>query len=90
MRELDNCSLSGDFRVSHHTEICRFDGFSLEINFKRAHSCNYAIAGLGSSWNENTISDRIPKGFQRTSLADSSNGSWSRADTQKLCPNPVK
>ena len=41
IRELDNCSLGGDFRVSRHTEICQFDRFSLEINSKRARSCNY-------------------------------------------------
>ena len=29
-------SLRGDFLVSHHAEICQFDRFSLEINFKRA------------------------------------------------------
>ena len=36
IRELNNCSLEGDFRVSHHAQICQFDRFSLEINFKRA------------------------------------------------------
>ena len=46
MRELDNCSLEGDFRVSRHAEICQFDCFSLEINFKRARSCNYGIPRL--------------------------------------------
>ena len=49
MRELDNCSLAGDFRVWRPTEICQFDRFSLEINFKRARSCNYGIPRLGSS-----------------------------------------
>ena len=34
IRVLDNCSLGGDFRVSRHAEICQFDRFSLEINFK--------------------------------------------------------
>ena len=34
IRELDKCSLGGDFRVSRHAEICRFDRFSLEINSK--------------------------------------------------------
>ena len=43
IRELDNCSLGGEFRVSRHAEICQFNRFSLEINFKRAHSCNYEI-----------------------------------------------
>ena len=47
--ELNNCSSGGDFRVSHHAEICQFDHFSLEINFKRARSCNYEIPRLGSS-----------------------------------------
>ena len=37
----------GDFRVSRHAEICQFDRFSLEINFKRARSCNYGIPRLG-------------------------------------------
>ena len=46
IRELDNCSLGGDFRVSCHAEICQFDRFSLEINFKRARSCNYGIPRL--------------------------------------------
>ena len=41
IRELNNCSLWGDFL--HHAEICQFDGFSLEINFKRARSCDYGI-----------------------------------------------
>ena len=41
IRELEDCSLGGDFRVSHHAEICQFDRFSSEINFKRACSCNY-------------------------------------------------
>ena len=34
IRELEICSLGGDFRVSSHAEICQFDRFSLEINFK--------------------------------------------------------
>ena len=46
IRELDNCSLGGDFRVSRHVEICQFDRFPLEINFKRARSCNYGIPRL--------------------------------------------
>ena len=49
IRELDNCSLRGDFRVSNHAEICQFHRFSSEINFKRARSCNYEIPRLGSS-----------------------------------------
>ena len=49
IRELENCSLGGDFRVSRHAEICQFDRFSLEINFKRAPSCKYGIPRLGSS-----------------------------------------
>ena len=47
IKELDDCSLGGDFLVSRHSEICQFDRFSLEINFKRAHSCNYGIPRLG-------------------------------------------
>ena len=43
IRELDNCSLEGYFRVSRLAEICQFDRFSLQINFKRARSCNYGI-----------------------------------------------
>ena len=46
IRELDNCSLGGDFLVSRHAEICQFDRFSLEINFKRVRSCNYGIPRL--------------------------------------------
>ena len=46
IRELNNCSLEGVFRVSRHAEICQFDRFSLEINFKRACSCNYGILRL--------------------------------------------
>ena len=34
IRELENCSLGGDFRVSRHAKICQFDRFSLEINFR--------------------------------------------------------
>ena len=49
IRELDNCSLGVNFRVSLHAEICQFNRFSLEINFKRAHSCNYGIPRLCSS-----------------------------------------
>ena len=55
IRELEDCSLGDDFRVSHHAEICQFDRFSSEINFKRARSCNYRTPRLGSSQNENTI-----------------------------------
>ena len=47
IRELENCSLRGDFRISRHTEICQFNRFSLEINIKRARSCNYGIPRLG-------------------------------------------
>ena len=43
IRELDNYSLGGDFRVSRHAEICQFDRFSLEINFKRARSCKVCL-----------------------------------------------
>ena len=46
IRELDNCNLGGDFRVWRHAEICQFDRFSLEINFKRARSCNYGTLSL--------------------------------------------
>ena len=46
IRELDNCSLGDDFRVLCHAEICQFDRFSSEINFKRARSCNYGIPRL--------------------------------------------
>ena len=46
IKELNNCSLGGDFRVLHHAEICRFSRFSLEINFKRARSYNYGIPRL--------------------------------------------
>ena len=35
--------------MSRHAEICQFDCFSLEINFKIACSCNYGIPRLGSS-----------------------------------------
>ena len=46
IRELNNYSLGGDFRVSQHAEMCQFDRFSSEINFKRARSCNYVIPWL--------------------------------------------
>ena len=46
IRELDNYSLGGDFRLSRHAEICQFDRLSLEIIFKRARSCNYRIPRL--------------------------------------------
>ena len=46
IRELENCSLGGDFLVSRHAEICQFDRFSSEVNFKRARSCNYGISRL--------------------------------------------
>ena len=49
IRELDNCSLGSVFQVSCRAEICQFDRFSLEINFKRARSCNYGIPRLDSS-----------------------------------------
>ena len=49
IRELDNYGLGGDFRSSRHAEICPFGRFSLEINFKRARSCNYGIPRMGSS-----------------------------------------
>ena len=39
----------GHFRVRHCAEICQFDRFSLETNFKRARTCNYGIPRLGSS-----------------------------------------
>ena len=47
IRELDNCSLRDDFQVLHRAEICQFNRFSLEINFKRARNCNYGIPRLG-------------------------------------------
>ena len=34
IRELDNCSLGGDFRVMCHAKICQFDRFSLATNLK--------------------------------------------------------
>ena len=46
IRELKNCSLGGDFRVSCHSEICQFDHVSSEINFKRVRCCNYGIPRL--------------------------------------------
>ena len=48
VRELHHCSLRGDLRVSRPAEIFQFGRFSLEINFKRARSCNYGIPRLGS------------------------------------------
>ena len=48
IRELHHSSLRGDFRVSRPAEIFQFDRFSLEINFKRARSCNYGVPRLGS------------------------------------------
>ena len=55
IRELKNCSLGGNFRVSHYAEICQFDCFSLEIDFKRAHSCNYGIPQTGLKLKNYTI-----------------------------------
>ena len=46
IRELENCGLGGDFRVSRHAEICQFDRFSLEIIFKRGRTCNYGSPRL--------------------------------------------
>ena len=48
IRELHHCSLRCDFRVSRPAEIFQFDCFSLEIDFKRARSCDYGIPRLGS------------------------------------------
>ena len=48
IRELHHSSLRGDFRVSRPAEIFQFDRFSLEINFKRARSCNYGVPRMGS------------------------------------------
>ena len=31
IKELNNCSLGGDFRVSHHAEIRQFDRFSFKL-----------------------------------------------------------
>ena len=39
---------------------CQFDCFSLEINFKRACSCNYGISRLGSSKRMNYVSHELP------------------------------
>ena len=44
--KLNNCSLGGDFYVSHHAKIYQFDRFSLEINFKRARSCWNSQSGF--------------------------------------------
>ena len=33
-KELNNCSLGGNFPVLQHAEIFQFDQFSLQINFK--------------------------------------------------------
>ena len=46
MRELDNCSLASDFRVSRHAEICQFDRFSLEA--RPCNFCNYVIPRLSN------------------------------------------
>ena len=56
IRKLNNCSLGGDFRVLHHAEICQSDRFSLEITFKRAHSCkDYGIPRLGLNLKKNIL-----------------------------------
>ena len=34
IKEVNNCRLGGDFRVSHYAKICQFDRLSLEINSK--------------------------------------------------------
>ena len=49
IKELNNCSLGGDVRVTSLAEICQFFRFSLEIDFNRARGCNYGIPRLGSS-----------------------------------------
>ena len=33
IRELNDCSLGGDFQVMRHAEKCQFDRISLEIKF---------------------------------------------------------
>ena len=58
IRELNNCSLGGDFRVSHHAEICQFDCFSLEINFKRARITKLWKSQTGLKLKKNTIYKR--------------------------------
>ena len=49
IRELSNCSLGDDFRVTSYAERCQLHRFSLEIDFKKARICNYGIPRLGSS-----------------------------------------
>ena len=55
IRELNNCSLGDDFRVSRHAEICQFYLFSSEINFKRARSCNYRTPRIGLKFKKYTV-----------------------------------
>ena len=47
IKQLSNCSLRDDFRVTSHADICQLDRFSLEIDFKRTRSCNYGIPQTG-------------------------------------------
>ena len=61
MRELDNCGLGSDFRVPRHAEIYQFDHVSLEINFKRARSCNYGIPRLVQVKMKILYSQRVSK-----------------------------
>ena len=61
IRKLNNCSLGGDFRISHHAEICQFDCFSLGINFKRARRL---LVIMGSpDWVQ--VKKNIPQGVSK-------------------------
>ena len=60
--ELENCSLGGNFGVSRHAEICQFNCFPLEINFKKKHltCCTFAQeVGSGKPSNLTLQSDCV-------------------------------
>ena len=83
MREMDNCSLAGDFRVSRHAEICQFDRFSSEINFKRARTCNYALPRLGSGQNENTVVKSVQSALSELLTTSATHRTFPRPSTKR-------
>ena len=73
IRELDNCNLGGDFRGSRHDEICQFDRFSLEINFKE----HIVVIMEFPDWIQQQKRNFRPKGDGRSSP-------WASATREKL------
>ena len=68
IRKLDNCSLGSDFGGSHHAEIYQSDRFSLELNFKRASSCNHGIPRLVQVKKKKQIQCRRNRGGWREGM----------------------